>query len=204
MDIWQLKECLASIAHLDPPGADLVETMIRIAEAERWDVLKGWPDEQVQLWRHAYENDRDHFRETLKTLESDLYSGLLKNSLHRLGSVLTMRFEDGADLTPAEQMQRLADKDNTLLKTAFAYKLVDLNRTRSKSSFKARGSRCEGALLRRGRPLSRRGIPVLPFRIIYRLRRYVPLASGRGTRTKAALREKRIRYDAWGVAARNK
>jgi len=47
MDILQLRQSLDSIAHLDPPGVDLIETMIRIAEAERWDVLKEWPDEQV-------------------------------------------------------------------------------------------------------------------------------------------------------------
>jgi hypothetical protein len=126
MDIFQLKECLGSIAHLDPPGADLIETMIRIAEADRWDVLKGWPDEQIQLWRNAYENDKANFRETLKKLVNELYSGLLKNSLHRQGSLLTMRFEDRAELTLVERLQRQADEDNTLLETAFAYKLVDL------------------------------------------------------------------------------
>jgi hypothetical protein len=124
MDVRLLRQHLESSARADAPGADLIEHMLQLALAGRWDLLAKWPD--VDRWRAQYQQDQDGFKAKWQRVIDDLYAALPRNSLHRLGSLSRFNVEGESDLSPAEQLQRIADRENALLKTAFAFKLVDL------------------------------------------------------------------------------
>jgi hypothetical protein len=129
IDIGRLEDQLLQMSAEGTPGREFCEAITELAHAGRFSQLREVLPGIVydELWAR-YEQDPEAFVASWRLLAQEMRQGFIQHARQRLTSLTRLQYE-GVDspAPPWQEIQRALDgQQNELLRTAFAFELLEL------------------------------------------------------------------------------
>ena len=129
IDIRRLEDQLVELAAASAPGHEFCEAIAELARTGRFEQLRKVLPAIVynELWAR-YQQDARSFVEGWRLLAQEMQNGFIQHARQRLTSLTRLLPEAESNSAPVwQEIQRALDgQQNELLRTAFAFELIEL------------------------------------------------------------------------------